>query len=467
VTRRREEASGSSRTGGRGRPGAAGHRRTETAGIVLAAVLAILPAEPAHAQEWTIQAAADSALSSHPAIRLAEANVREANAGEAVARSQMLPALAGTATITRFEEPMIVAPFHSLDLSSPPDFELALVQSQLGIDYTLFDGGARAARIRGAMATTDAMTARREDTSMALLNEVVAAYTGVLLARHVREAATRQTAALQAEMERAEQRFDEGTVPRVEVMRAQAALMDARAEEVTATSAVGVAERRLARATGVAPAAISNVPLRDLATRSDRAQGALGEAAESPLVEAAASAAAGARARVAEERAGRLPTLEAQAGLRTYGSTSGDFVAEWQTGLLLSWPLLTGGARGGRIARAEAELDAAEARRQEVELQVATSLDTADAAASEAAARVEAFQASVERWTEVARIEELALDEGTGVQQDYLTAEAALYQARAGQVRSRYDEILALAARAQALGELDRAWLDRALEDAP
>lgn len=433
-------------------------------GAALALVLGAGCAQRTVAQEWTIRAAADSAMATHPSLQIANARVREAEAGEAIVRSQRLPGLAGTATLTRFEEPMIVAPFHSLDLSSPPIFELALVQSQLGVQYTLFDGGARGAQFRDAEAAAEAMTARRVNAGMTLLQEVVAAYTGVLLARQVDDAAARQIEALGAELDRAESRLAQGTVAQVDVMRAQAALMDARARQVTATTSVTVAERRLARATGVAASAVEGAPLRDLSPRPDEQPAPQGE---NPLVEAAARDAEGARARIAAERATRLPTLEAQAGLRTYGSTGGDFTAEWQTGVLLSWPLFTGGARAGRIARAEAELDAAEAERRQTELQVAASLDTADAAVSEASARAEAFAASVERWTEVARIEELALTEGTGVQQDYLTAEAALYQARAGEARARYDEILARAARAQALGTLDRAWFDDALEDAP
>lgn len=419
----------------------------------------------ASAQEWTIEAAADSALRTHPSVRLAEARVRAADAAEAVARAQKLPGLGGTATMTRFEEPMIVAPFHSLDLSSPPDFERALVQSQLGLQYTVFDGGARGARIRAAAATSDALTAGSRNASMALLQEVIAAYTGVLLARQVREAASRQVTALEAELSRAESRFAEGTVARVEVMRAQAALMDAQAEQVTAASAVDVSERRLARAAGVAPSAVAGVPLLDLAPLEGSTS--IGSVDSNPLLEAAARTADGARARVDEERAGQLPTFEATAGLRTYGSTAGDFVTEWQTGVALSWPLFAGGARNGRIDRAEAELDAAEAERQQVELEVAAALDSAEAAVSEAAARAQALRASVSQWAEVARIEELALDEGTGVQRDYLTAEAALYRARAQEARARYDEILARAGRAQALGELDRAWIDEALRSEP
>jgi outer membrane protein TolC len=98
------------------------------------------------------------------------------------------------------------------------------------------------------------------------------------------------------------------------------------------------------------------------------------------------------------------------------------------------------------------------------ELSVAGALDAANAAVTESAARTHALEASVAQWEEVARIEALSLETGAGVQQDYLRAEAALFQARAGRARARYDEILAWTGRARAQGRLDRAWIDEALE---
>ena len=64
----------------------------------------------------------------------------------------------------------------------------------------------------------------------------------------------------------------------------------------------------------------------------------------------------------------------------------------------------------------------------------------------------------------MARIETLSLETGAGAQQDFLRAEAALFQARAGYARARYDEILALVGRARAQGILDRGWMDARLE---
>ena len=171
-----------------------------------------------------------------------------------------------------------------------------------------------------------------------------------------------------------------------------------------------------------------------------------------------------ARARLDQARASRLPSLKAAAGLLNFGSGQGEYVTEWQAGLKVSWPLFTGGARTAAIQRAEADLRVAEGELAQARLGVAAELDAADAAWREAVARADALAASVTQWEEVARVEALSLENGAGVQQDYLRAQAALFQARAGHARARFDMILALVGRARAQGVLDRAWMATALE---
>jgi outer membrane protein TolC len=221
---------------------------------------------------------------------------------------------------------------------------------------------------------------------------------------------------------------------------------------------------------GAEPAMVAGRELADVAPREPAGvpDGERAQAADSPVtdprVEAARRGVQAARARVSQERAGRLPTLKGSAGLLNFGSGAGEYVTEWQAGLRVSWPLFTGGARSAAIARAEADLRVAEEELRQVELGVAASLDGADAALAEATARARALQASVAQWEEVARIETLSLETGAGVQQDFLRAEAALFQARAGYARARYDEILAFVGRARAQGTLDRGWMDARLE---
>lgn len=427
--------------------------------LCMALALGAMPHVTA-AQTLTLQAAADSALASHPSVEAARARVEAADAGRSAARAALLPSLAANGSLSRFEEPMVVAPLHGFDPMQPPTFDRTLVQGQLGLDYTLWDGGARGARIRGAEAAEGIETARMEATSMELLDGVVAAYTGVLGTRELQAAAARQVAALTAEHDRADQRLREGTAARVEVLRAEAALLDARAQQATAEARAGLAERNLARLMGVAPDVVVGATLADIAPRAQVDTASVTD----PRILAARRAVDAAQARVDVERAGRLPRLSAGGGLQNYGSGAGDYVTEWQAGVRVSWPLFTGGARTAAIRSAEADLRAAREELRRAELSVAGALDAANASVAESAARARALEASVAQWEEVARIEALSLETGAGVQQDYLRAEAALFQARAGRARARYDEILARVGRARAQGRLDRTWIDDALE---
>lgn len=418
---------------------------------------------PATGQTLTLGDATEAALASHPLAVAAAAGVSAAREATAAARSARLPGAALSGTLTRFEEPMVVAPLHSLDLRNPPRFDRTLVQGQLSAQYTLFDG-ARTPRIRGAEVALASSEVSLEEQRMRVVEETAAAYLAVLTARAVHAAAAARSAALEAEHTRAERHFSVGTVPELEVLRAAAALQDARADEAGARARADAAERALARWMGLDASALRGRPLADVsviatARRGDPLQG-LAVRRASGSVEAA-------RARLSEERGGRLPTVLAGAGLLDFGTPSGRHVVEWQAGLQVSWPLFTGGARGAAVRRAEAELSAAAATLEAARRETAGAADQAESALLEAEARAEALSAAVAQWEEVARIEALALEAGAGEQRDLLLAEAGLFEARAGQARARYEAILARVRLARIEGVLDQSWIREALEARP
>ena len=420
---------------------------------------------PGSGQTLSLLDAADSALATHPSVLAARARVDGADAGSRRGRAaSYLPSVVGASSFARFQEPMVVAPLHGFDPRFPPDFNRTLVQSQLGVEYTLFDGGARGSGLEGADGHARRGRGRRaRPPSEDLLEAVATAYLAVLAARDVREAADRQVAALDAEHGRAGQRLQEGTAAQVEVLRAQAALQDARAQQSTATARVGLAERSLARLMGVDPARVSGRPLADVSVGTAAAPAA--DSIEDPRIEAARRALDAARARLGQERAGRLPSLKASGAVLNFGSAAGDYTTEWQGGVKLSWPLFTGGARTAAIRKAEADAAgrpgparpdrAGRGRRRWTRPRTAL---------VEATGRAEALEASVAQWQEVARIEALSLETGSGVQEDFLRAEASLYGAQAGYARARYDVVLAHMRMARAQGDLDRTWMNEALE---
>lgn len=424
----------------------------------------------------TLLEAADATISRHPALAAEEARRLAAVTDVTAAGAARLPSLHLEGALNRFQEPMIIAPLHGFDPERPPEFDRTLVQGAARLRFALFDGGAGGARSRAARAAERGAGARVTVRATELLEAVTESYVRVLAARAVEQAAETQREALEAERARAQRTVESGSAAEVEVLRASAALEEARAEEATARAQRELAERALARTMGAPPTEVVERPLADVRVAGGGAApvGVSGppvpDAAASPIhpsIAAADAAARAAEARLSERRAAWLPRLDVTAGLLDYGTVSGGHVQEWQAGVQASWPLFTGGARGAAIERAEAELTAARSERDLLTLAVAAARDAARAAIAEADAREGALDASVARWQEVARIEALALDVGSGVQSDLLSAQAGLFRARAGRAQAAYDAVLARVRLARAEGVLDREWLARNLEIVP
>src|SRR5690606_2850125 len=189
-----------------------------------------------HAPAWSSRSPQElldvvrAALAAHPSLVAA---VARADAAEALAReasAQRLPHLSADWAATRFAEPMIVAPLHGFDPQRPPRFERVLLQGGVTLGYTLFDGGARGARIGRAESLADAAAAGSSAAQQSLVAEVARAYLRVRAAQEVSEAHERRVQAVMRERERAAQLFDIGRTAQVTLLRAEAALSAARAD---------------------------------------------------------------------------------------------------------------------------------------------------------------------------------------------------------------------------------------------
>ena len=435
----------------------------------------------------TVVRAARLALAEHPSVATARAGRRSARARVREARSAWLPEVASGGTLVRFEEPMPVAPFHGLDPGNRPAFDRTLVQSSLDLSYRLLDWG-RSGRIALAEARAGAADADLREREMDLVAGVVQAYLEVLTLGEVVEAHRARVTALREEMDRARRFVAQGTAPRVEELRAEAAASRARADLRSSEVRLGLARRDLGRLTGLSEEQVEALALRSVgarpATPREDQPPSVPDGVEAPRA-AGAGAADGvsgktppalARAlhRLEAAEAGRsvaraawLPTLSAGGGLHQFGAVGERFTYEWQGSLRISYPLFTGGARRAANDGAQADLEGAREGVRMTRLETRSRIDRAVAALEEARFRVRALVPAVEQFEEVARIEALALANGAGVQQDLLDAQAALLDARAELVRARNGVVVGRAALARARGVLDLEWLETHLETRP
>jgi outer membrane protein TolC len=363
---------------------------------------------------------------------------------------------------------MVVAPLHGFDPMHPPDFDRNLLQGAVNLGYTLFDGGARGARILRAEAGAGAARAGGESARMDVMVQTSAAFLGVLTARDVLDAVRAQKTALTAEVERVRQFLNEGKAPRVDLLRVQAALSRVEASEISAHSDLELALGRLSRFTGLPLEDLEGRDLSRVVTRGEEVPGkaaVLTDArAVNPELSRARQILDGAAAGVRGARAAWFPKLEAGGRYADFGTLDGGHVQEWQGTLQLSYPIFVGGARKGAAERARAEeRQAAEALRL-AELNLEDEAESAVSVVKEAQALRVALEVSVAQNEEVARIEALALEAGAGVQTDFLKAQADLFQARASLAQARHGEVLARIRLARVRGALTPGWIQENME---
>lgn len=475
------------------------------AALVLTALLALALPHPAGAQAQAASAAsATDALSTaagaqapvttlahalrravevHPSVQEAEAAAEMARAELSSSRSEWFPELAVRGNATRFQEPMLVSPLHRFDPSAVPAFDETLLQGTLSLDWTVWDGGRRGARVDRDDALARSAGERERDARSRLLARTSQAYLAVLAAREVVTAQELREEALEAERERAARFVEEGSSPRLHLLRAEAELASVRAEGEATRQRLELAVTTLARILDLPPEDLSPEilgepslsgetvpgPTAGIRVPADEAAGAsfLPELDRAPAVQAALRQVDAARAGQAAARASWFPTLEVRGGYNLFSGASQPTVTEWQGGLMLSYPLFTGGARSSAGDAAQARTRAARAALDRVREETALAADRARSAETEARARVRALETALEQYDELVRVEALALVEGAGVQTDWLRAQAGLFRTRAALAEARYAVVQARLEWARAVGALDLDWILTRLEVTP
>ncbi len=417
----------------------------------------------------TLFEAIERGLAVDPRTAAAYAQENAIAAGVRVSTATLLPSLSVEGTATRFKEAMIAAPLHRFDPTAPPMFARTLVQSRWTAAYTLFDGGIRRATIREAQAAQHSANATTNGVEMTVIEAVATTYLSVIAWRELNVAEDRRLNSLRGERDRVQQLFDVGRTPRVSLLRADAALAMATASKVATEQQFDAATHELARLLAVPMDAINPPQLTSVVTTGVNALNIdqlVSRAIEAnPQITTARYDVEAKRAAERGTRASWLPTIQLAAAVVTYAGSGVDLTGEWQGGIAVSYPIFTGGARVHRIAGAAAAREAAESSLRARELELAIGVDRLTAKVLENRARVAALTAAVTHVAEVARIEQLALSVGAGVQSDFLRAEADVFTARADLVRAVHGEITALIALAGATGDLSPIWLQDNLEN--
>ena len=328
----------------------------------------------------------------------------------------------------------------------------------------IYAGGKMVAAFKGAAATKKQAIAQYDTAVADTLLLVRLAYYDVLLAEQqiiVNEASVKL---LQNELDDQQRRFDAGTVPHFNVLRAEVAVANAKPALFHARSQYRIAKNVLSNLLGynLPREVLEDIPMKltdnfDVAPWNLALPDAIQEALERrPELKALQQEIVLQDINVVNAKSGYKPTISAFAGYNWMNNQFSTDLSEeldgWTVGGQLSWDLFDGALTIGKVKQANALYAKSRTELQDRSRQVELNVRTAYSDFIEAKEVLDSQVKVQEQAEESLREANARFDAGTATQLDVLDAETSLTQARTTLVQAQHDYAAARARLERAIG---------------
>ncbi len=392
---------------------------------------------------YTLPDLVDIAEQNNPETRVLWERAKQRAAAAGVARSALFPTLAAVASASMNQYSLFFGKFYHEDT--------ALFPAIVNLSYTVFDFGARQARIDEARANLLAADFSFNDTHRKIIFRVTEAYYRLLDALSQEGAAQATLTDAQTVQDSVEARLANGLATLPDVLEARSATAQARYELASIQGLEAIARGGLATALGASPAAEFHV--------ENTSGSALPVAAEEPIetimtraigqrpdLLAQVASVRSADAEIKRARSAYYPQFDVSADWghtngfgeqKNFGASAQSEIYPYQAQLRITWDVFDGGARRNELVRAQSEAREARAQvalsRDQIEDEIWTSytnLKTSQQQQEAANALLEAAQQSYESATE-------AFQAGVRTFIDVTTAQRTLARARSAQATAR------------------------------
>lgn len=333
------------------------------------------------------------------------------------------------------------------------------------VQQTIYSGGRLLSAFRSAKLTREQALLNYQSTLADTLLAVRVAYDDVLDAAEqvaVHEASVKL---LTNELVDTQRRFNAGTMPKFNVLRAKVELANEMPLLIRARNDYRIGKNNLLNLMGVnlPPTIWEEIPLSlsdtlaaipykiDLPT-------ALEQALERrPELAALRKARALRREDLITAKAGYKPTAQIFGGYEwtslPYENNLNADLSGWIAGAQISWNLFDGGLTHGRIMEAEARYERAQLDIEDTTRQIELDARTAYSNFLEAREVLDSQKLVEDEAVEALRLAEARMGAGSGTQLDVLDAQTSLTQARSTQAQALHDYAVARARLQRALGE--------------
>jgi outer membrane protein TolC len=335
------------------------------------------------------------------------------------------------------------------------------------IVQSIYEGGKMVAALKAATATKQQALAQYQSVIADTLLLMRIAYYDVLLAAQQITVHEASVNLLQKELEDQQRRYDAGTVPKFNVLRAEVAVANERPALIQARNNYRIAKNNLSNLLGYnLPREIwEDIPLNltdtlDAAPYQVDLPGAIQQAlARRTELIAVRKTAELQRLNVVNAKAGYKPTVQVFAG---YGWYNAQFtqpveldhdIHGWNAGGQLSWDIFDGMLTHGKVVQTKALYEKSKTDVDDKGRQIELEVRTAYSDFIEAREVLESQQKVQEQADEALREARARAEAGTGTQLDVLDAETSLTQARTTQIQALHDYAVARARLERAIGE--------------
>jgi len=335
------------------------------------------------------------------------------------------------------------------------------------IVQSIYEGGKLITAFQAASATKKQALAQYQTAVADTMLVVRLAYYDVLLAAQEITVNEASVVLLQKELEDQQRRYDAGTVPHFNVLRAEVALANERPALIQARNNYRISKNNLCNLLGYnLPRDIwEDIPL-NLTDTLDATpyqvdlpmaiQQALGRRTELVALRQTAELQ---RLNVVNAKAGYKPTVQVFAGYNWYNAQFTEPVElnhdinGWNVGGQLSWNIFDGMLTRGKVTQAKALYEKSKTDVDDKGRQIELEVRTAYSDFIEAREVLDSQQKVQEQADEALREARARAEAGTSTQLDVLDAETSLTQARTTQIQALHDYAVARARLERAIGE--------------
>ena len=337
--------------------------------------------------------------------------------------------------------------------------------SQVKLVQSFYQGGRLLSSLRVARLTQQQSALNYQTTVADTVLNVQLAYYDILLAAQQITVQEASVELLTRELEDTTRRFEAGTVPRFNVLRAEVELANQRPKLITARNQFRVSKNSLANLLGfnVPQETLENIPLTlagslDAEPYNIELSHALSLALERRTELSALQKAQALRKEdIITAKAGYKPLVQGYVGYDAHNSLlSSDLTVEdhgWIAGAQLSWNIFDGLRTQGRVKEATANYERAGVELDDTARRIVLEVRTAYSNFIEAREVLESQKKVLEEAEEALRLARARNEAGTGTQLDVLSAQTALTDARTTQIQALHDYDAARARLQRAIGQ--------------